>query len=443
MWVVDTDREGLLRTLQAEEGGGGARPASKKGLPLTKQGSVRLIWRKKEELGELPVGVMVPEGELGEFFAWTNTYVPNWCPISAFFRVISWTDDLWDDGQGSRSVGDVYETASVGLTIGEALVQSGARFDVERVPLSGCIATFSFVAARGVKRGIAIEDLAERWDVCRRITGQDALAVRISELVVPWQMLINLAKNEGGGSRDSAASGSRKAVEDALRDVVKKGEVGSAAWRAVTRGFPEVRNAMKYMADTQETRMLAFERMLKETVMGRKARSSEASFLMGYVASLIAPGSVKHAHMLLDHIDRLSTAVMWLSLFASIYRKSQLRVSKLAHLVWRAIAEEEELLARPRSDIGLAELCVLQDAGVVNDSLRGTTRGRLIVELMPCVSTIVRWPRQEGVGDSQGQGELFSGQASQLNSITRALEGLRGELDEVTRRLQHVLAKRY
>ena len=438
MWALDTDREGMLRILQTEEGDGGARPIS--GMPEVevREGGLRLLWRKEEGLRQLPEGIAVPHGEIEEFFAWTNTYLPSWSPITAFFRVVSEPSELEALFEEVRSFGGLCESAALGLTIGETVVQSGARYAVEQLPYSGCIATFSFVAARGMRHGIAVEDLANRWDVCRRATGQDPLTVHIGELVGPWQVLEDVTRRIGGQGVAVSSRGSRRMLGDALCEIVKRGELGGAAWRAVTRGFPEVRETLVHMTDTQETRILAFERMLKKAVSGRRTRTLEASFLIGYIASLIAPGSLKHAHMLLPYLDRFPTAVMWLALFASIYRKSQLRMTRLTHLVWKAIAENEDLLARPKCDIALAEFCILKDAGFVGDNLQGSTRGRLVVELAPGVSTIVRWPRQEDTVDGPGQGELFGGEVTELSNITKELENLRWSLEKVAKRLGHV-----
>lgn len=437
MWSLDTDREGVLRILQGEEGGREARRVSVGRQEQIHEGGVRLLWRKAEGMGGPPEGMVVPDREMEEFFAWTNTYLPNWSPITAFFRVVSEPSELKGVLEEEQSLGTFYEPAALGLTIGEAIVQTGARYDVERLPYSACIATFSFVAARGMRRGIAVDDLAKRWDVCRHATGQDPLSVRIGELVGPWQVLEDVTRQAGGKNLAISSKGSRKALGDALSDIVRNGEVSGAAWRAVTRGFPDIRDILVHMTDTQEARILAFERILKQAVSGRRTRSLEVSFLIGYVASLIAPGSLKHAYMLLAYLDRLPTAVMWLALFASIYRKSQLRMTKLAHLVWKDIAEEEDLLARPKCDIALAEFRILKDAGYGGDNLQGSTRGRLVVELAPGISTTVRWPRQEDTVNGPEQGELWRGDAMELMSIAKELEELRWSLEKVAKKLEH------
>ena len=442
MRVLDTDRVGLLKTFQANEVDGRATPTAEREVGPIKEGEVRLLWRSTAREDDVPVAVVVREKEMGDFLAWTNTYLPNWSPITAYLRVIS-EANYWEVNEHVADIfGSSYELALVGLIVGEALIHSGAQHEVEQVPYGGCIATFSFVAARGARRGIAVEDLAERWELCRRVTGQDPLKTQVRELVVPWRVLVEVAKKETVASRNARTTGLKETLEDALADIVTTGMVKPVVWKDLTRGFPEVRNAMDYMSDTQEARMIAFERMLKETIKGKKVRSQEASFLAGYMASLIAPGSLKHACLLVDHVNRLPTAIMWLSLFASFHQKSQLRMSSLAHLVWRTMTEEEEVLSRPRCDIALTELCMLKDAGFFGDKVRVSTRGRLVVEIAPCVSTVVRWPRQESAGGVRDQGELFSVEAAELKNIANELEDLRGNLDKASRRLENWIAKR-
>ena len=57
---------------------------------------------------------------------------------------------------------------------------------------------------------------------------------------------------------------------------------------------------------------------------------------------------------------------------------------------------------------------------MVGDNLQGSTRGRLVVELAPGISTTVRWPRQEDTVDGSSQGELFRGDATELMSIAKS-----------------------
>ena len=442
MRVLDTDREGLMKTLQANEGDGRATPIAERKVGPIKAGGVRLLWRSAAREDYLPVAAVVREKEIGDFLAWTNTYLPDWSPITAYLRVISEANYREVNEHVAEIFGSSYEPALVGLIVGEALIHSGARYEVEQVPYSGCIATFSLVAARGARRGIAVEDLAERWDLCRRVTGQDPLKTQVRELAVPWRVLVEVAKKGTVASRNASTTELKESLEDGLADILTTGKLGPVVWKDLTRGFPEVRSAMDYMSDTQEARMIAFERMLKETIKGKKVRSKEASFLVGYMASLIAPGSLKHAYLLVDHVDRLPTAIMWLSLFASFHQKSQLRMSSLAHLVWRTMTEEEEVLSRPRCDIALTELCMLKDAGFFGNQVRVSARGRLVVEIAPCVSTVVRWPRQESAGGVQDQGELFSVEAAELKNIANELEDLRGNLDKASRTLENWIAKR-
>ena len=444
MWALDTDREELLRILQTEKCDVRAQPISDLYVQQPKPGSVRLLWGDAEDLRGLPVAMVVPQREMGEFFAWTNTYLPSWSPITAFFRIVSDSSELDARYEEGKPFARKCESAAIGLVVGEALIQSGRRYDAERIPYNGCIVTFSFAAARGLKRCIAVDNIAKRWDSCRVVTGQDPLKVRVAELLVPWQVLVGVSQKVDGESVIGTVStnGSRSGMVDALNDVFKSGEVGVAAWRAVTRGFPWARNARVHMRDTHEARIIALEEMLKKAEAGKNANRPIASFLVGYVASLIAPGSLKHAQLLLAYLDRFPTAVMWLGLFASTYTNSQFRLSKLAHLVWKAITDGENLLARPACDIALAELSILKDAGFFADKLQGSTRGRLVVELEPGVTTTVRWLREEYAINEPDQKDFFGGETKELMSLVKEIEILRGGLEKVAGRLARFTAKR-
>ena len=171
------------------------------------------------------------------------------------------------------------------------MVQTGARYDVERLPYSACIATFSFVAARGMRRGIAVDDLAKALgrvqarNRARPVVGSDR---RLGRSVAS----IGRRHEAQIGGKDLAISskGSRKALGDALSDIVKERRGGWCGMEGSDTGISRhSRRILAHMTDTQEARILAFERMLKQAVSGRRTRSLEMSFLIGYVASLIAP----------------------------------------------------------------------------------------------------------------------------------------------------------
>ena len=442
MWTLDTDRKGLLNILHAgKEVGTDMLQGKRTGTPI-QEGRIRLLWQNKEKLKELPVAVLVRKTEINDFFAWTNTYLPNWSPITAFFRVLS--DTMFEEinNQEENIFDRTYETAAVGLIIAEAIIQSRVRYEYDRVPLNGCIATYSFVAARGTVRGIALEDLAKRWDMCRQIVGQGPLPVKSEHLCTPWEVLIETTQKKYERKNDTSTAKPTKTLENAFIDISTQGKVGSVAWKALTNEFPGIRNAMHHMQDTQETRIITFERVLKETLRGRKAHSLEASFLLGYMASLIAPGSLKHADLLIDHVDSLPTAIMWLSLFASLHQKSQIRTGNLAHLVWRAMVEDDKVLSRPKSDIALSELQILAEAGYFSDKFRGSKRGRLVVEIVPCVNTVVRWSRQEHTEGAQGQIDLFNVGNGSIRSIAKDLRNIQVELDRVLKSVDAWMLKR-
>ena len=438
MWALDTDREGLFRILQEERGDENARPEIEFGESRIEKGRIRLFWKNPERLDELPVVIALPHREIDEFFAWTNTYLPNWSPITAFFRVVSNLDELKLNSYEQQAIGIEYKPAQVGLIIGEALLQSGGQRDIASLPYSGCIATFSFAAARGLKYGISLEELAERWHVCRRSTEQGPLTLQISELLGPWRIFEELARSSVKSKGKKTPNAATNTIKNALIDIVNGGEVSGPTWKTVTRGFPDVRIALSRMRDTQEERIVAFEKMLEAMRSVRRSQSLEASFLIGYVASLIAPGSLKHAYILAAHLNRFPTAVIWLSLFAYIYKKSQLRATKLAHLVWRAIEEEEELLSRPKCDIALPELSVLRDAGFIRDTLHGNTKGRLIVDLAPGVSTTVRWPQKGQSLSNYSSGELFQGDAVDVQNISAEIARIYWDFGKVLDKLERL-----
>ena len=163
--------------------------------------------------------------------------------------------------------------------------------------------------------------------------------------------------------------------------------------------------------------------------------------VVGYLGSRIAPGSLKHVGLLTNYLERFPSSLMWFALFASLNYKRQLHLSNLGRLVWRALSDEQMLLSRPRCDIALDELRILTDAGALDENLRTVTPGRLVVEIAPCVNTVVRWPLH-ATRDSQRQGELFSAHSTELKEIVAEIGNLHQGLDRASKKLGNWVRKK-
>ena len=436
MWQVEVGRQEFVELLQRDLLDARFSVPNHKDKDGLKKGDIRLLWPSRPGGGELPVGLVVREGEVEDFFAWTNTYLPNWSPISAYFRVFSdnqlLLSDMEIDTEGKR----LLDAASIGLTVAEALGQSSESYDVDRVAMSGYIATFSYAASQGVRRNVEMTEVAREWSNCRALTNQSALRIEVESMLAPWETVAECVSGPGRTSGGASRRGKRKLFVEGLREVVDKGEIGETTWKRLTTGFPSARHAVKPMKGTQEERVFVLERVLGSRTNRGHRYSDENSFVAGYLGSRIFPGTIKHAGLVLKHLEEYPSAVLWLGLFAGLHEKRELNLSSLGRHVWRTLAGDASILSRPRCDVGIRELRVLVEGGVFGAQYRTATPGRLVVELYPCVDTVVRWPANDGVRELRSQGELFAKGLNEIGGVAKNLKRMRKDLDDTIRQIE-------
>ena len=438
MWQSTIRRKQFLEVLQRDqiESSQEVREATRE--DRLREGEIRLLWAKEPRAVELPFGLVVRESEVDDFFAWTNTYLPNWCPITANFRVLSDKEPSLEAPRLNEKGARLLETASIGLIIAEAISQAVESYDMDRLSVAGCMATFSFAASQGLMRNVSATDVAHQWSECRKITGQAPLRLEARSLLPPWEAVNELVTSEPGSEGRKSGATARRLFATSLREIIATREIGPATWNRLTIRFPSARKAIIPMRGTQEERVAVLEGVLREKFGQRHRNMEETSFIVGYLASRIFPGTIKHAGLLLEHLESFPNAVLWLGLFASLHGRRELNMSSLGRRIWRALSAEKTIISRPRCDIALRELLVLVEGGVFGVQYKTETPGRLVVELQPCIETVVRWPVHEQVRESHRQGELFGNRAIELGDMIRDLREVRNRLDNITQKMERL-----
>ena len=405
------------------------------------KGEICLLWAREPRKGEMPVAVVVPEGEVEDFFAWTNTYLSNWSPITSYFRVFSDRELIRRDEEVKSTVGKLLEAASIGLIVAEAIGQSREGYDVDRVSMSACVATFSYAAVQSICNKVEISQFAREWSNCRLLTGQAPLRIDVESMLTPWEAIEDMVTERVDGTRGRTNRGKGRLFVEGLREVADEGEIGEATWRRITARIPKAQRAIQLMKGTHEERVIALETVLGEGGNRGRRYSDESSFDAGYLGSRVFPGTIKHIGLVLKYSDKYPSAALWLGLFAGLHERRELSMNSLGRHIWRAIASEESVLSRPRCDIGIRELRVLVEGGLFGTQYRTATPGRLVVELHPCVYTVVRWPVQYSEKEGRRQRELFTGITGEIGGVVNDLKEARSGLDEAIRRLERSIQK--
>ncbi len=206
-------------------------------------------------------------------------------------------------------------------------------------------------------------------------------------------------------------------------------------WRDLVGSSRDLHSAQEKMQGSREERVTRFESAVWSLSQGTAVNPEVASFLCGYLASLIDPGSLSHVRLVSPFLDRFPTAMLWYGLCAGLQQKSDVlsQFNALGRRVLRDIVNPESLLGRPQSDIAIDELDVfLRGDKPLRDFHRSSPR-HISIELSPRIHTIMNWPDRSGREqrdsiESRGYADIEY-LAKQLGQAIQSLNRIRSGLE--------------
>lgn len=410
---------------------------------------VLLLWsethsryRKRDRssrVATLPQVIVVNLESRRDFLAWISTYLPELKPLTAYTRVLS-IDEFHPIAESKSMPGlDFLEEASIGLVLAEAAtyLENKQEKKLNFSPLA-CAGTFSFAMARsfaiscGMGSEIDDEIVMDRWIKVRTLTKQQSLKLRPDDLAIPWRVL---------GAIYSAESGFRFSKRD-LPDVIyssclsilEGSELDPSVWDRLALEFPRLREAKREMAGPREGRVVFFEQFLLSLSESRLPDSVFGSFLCGFLASQIGPGTLDYLMLLIPYLDQFPSSLLWYGLCSGLQRRASLYgfSSGVGRRVLREIIRADSVFSSPQADIAIAELEVMSAGGNQAMDFRTGAQGILTVEILPMILTTVRWPAKQF-----DQPELFPNEssASEFRELSLLVEDVRQRLSVIQSRI--------
>jgi hypothetical protein len=161
-------------------------------------------------------------------------------------------------------------------------------------------------------------------------------------------------------------------------------------------------SVQKRMGGTREERVIAFSDFAREIEETPPASKELTSFLLGYLVSRIAPGTIQHSAVLEPLVQRYPTAPLWYGFCAGVggpevdsrnsvtTTRPVLELPTIAKWIARDLLRTDTIRNTPTCDIAFLELLALSRSG--DDPLPGLTRtaqGTATIELAPAVWTVV------------------------------------------------------
>lgn len=391
--------------------------------------SIIAAWNKDpRRSGELPSFLVCAAGTEGDWAAWITTFAAKIRPFTAYTRLLS--------DEGLRELSVEYKQPDLGpllwpvagLILGEVL--SSLRLQdraLDSVSGSTCASTLSFAlfrAAACYKHFERWQLVVDAWDAVRHMTRQRSRG--ISAVPIARVCFIVLFAS-GQRSAERFLSSDDRVIAEILNDFLTS-MVSRPRVLFEISGFAETEERMH---GSREDRVIAFEKF-RSALRASNLRPTEInSFAIGYLASRIAPGTIRHSELLAQISREYPTAILWYAFFAGIGESGYVsdlgrRGVELPASVWRIardLLRPESPFESPTSDISLLELVALSRSSADPlENLITTTQASAVIEILPCVSTLVNTVTRSDVAD---QGASSARKRRVLASLGNQIERLR------------------
>lgn len=368
------DRNQLQNLVDAEELG-----ADDLGLLYEDKSSIR------------PAAIVLRRGVAPDFFAWLETYAPQFSPLTQTCRVI------YPEMTGLYARGAILRRnltsirALSGAVVGEVIAQTANNpiRSLDSATLVHAYATFSFCLAKAeLLHGAGLD--------CRRdvLSGLELLAkhglvaerlVSVKDLFPFWNVAFRAPSN--GHSGTDLIGSLAAAVDDLSRS-----DLSSSSVMRLARFYEPARELMMLHTYSAEERVLSFDRLIGNVGFGSddSAKTVE-DFCLAYAAVEIGGGSTRHIGLLQEYGERRPMVWLWFGLLASLGGDDKWHpaFARLGKLVQRELQYSFDPWDAPRSDIALDEYLSIRSGSSKANWASSIPRSHarfLSVEMVPGVS---------------------------------------------------------
>lgn len=376
MWICTIDRDELIRIVQGEPV---AYAHLERAETLMELGALHndmtAVWNTEPSPSVLPNLLLIPTKEKRDFFAWAGSYLKI-KPVTALVRILDY--DTVRTISPTPPTNDRWLRAFIGLILAEALTYLDES--TAKQSLRACEGTFSFAAARALLRlqlPNGVRQTGLNWFRTREALGNRTAKLSSNQLQQVWSVVLQLV------SPDSESVKSPEAVVRSLKALLQFGDISDTDWQALTENLPAL-GPRRLMQGTREERVKILDEVIR--LLPRSVDSERVAFLVGYLVSMVAPGTLDHWHLLNPVKQVLPTAGLWYGLCAGLRPETRVESqgTGLGRLVGRELQRNVDLLDRPACDISTDEL------EVVGTSFKPEAASSVEVEISPGISVPFR-----------------------------------------------------
>lgn len=400
---------------------------------------VLALWSQNpRERFELPSVIVCADGGSNDWMAWLTTYFAKMRPVTALVRLMEQTEFENTVRRFRDPRLDSAQWPIVGLIMGEVLASSGIPDrQLDSLPVNAYESTLAFALFRSHAISGDIHDfnsITEAWENVRRVTKQHPRAIDAANIT----KICELVLRAGRWIETGYSFGAEDHQLLALCESVIEGQSDSSLTREISRALDfDVR-----MDGSREERVLAFSAFVRNLPTSSHQESRGLlSFVLGFLASRIAPGTIQHSSVLEPIATHYPESLIWYGFCAGCARRKSTERSSasrsgadlpaISRWIARSILRSDSPWDTPACDISWKELMSLFLTG--GDPLTAVIRatsGSAIVELSPAVWTVInvsaRTEGSEGGRRSRGDRNehlmaLMEENLARLNATFREL----------------------
>jgi hypothetical protein len=337
-----------------------------------------------------PAVVVVDSRKSREFFAFVSTYIAEFTPFTAYFRVIT-TDDLellmTEFGEFPSGPRQKLIERFVGVAIVEAALYTRARGtsdDGKSISLAAASATYSTAAIQGLRLGPMADVLSigKGWQSLRSLVGGERLPLDLEGMVRFWNLVrLSLYGGSAGEMRTEDLN-----IAMAMRHAIDTGRVTDDVLEELLSLVPDINMRMLSFRGPREQRARAVQEVLSILTNLRDGETQTRECLAGCLLSVLGDGSFKFLPTALSLSSSLPMAPLWFALWSGVQQSSDLMTAFncLGRRLARDLRSRKDIFSEPVDDISLVEL------QTASDDLERIPRGQgssLSVEIYPNVSS--------------------------------------------------------
>ncbi|MDY3562264.1 hypothetical protein R5W23_003726 [Gemmata sp. JC673] len=424
MWLLPVTRRELVELITPRRDADvpGAVEEHRSTLDLVRSDSMVALWPERpSDFGRMPTAIVVPEGTKRDTLAWLSTYVRDLRPFTAYCRVVERsTAERFLRGPASPSL-LAMEGMCAGLILGEALAHARGRASILDLPATAYSGTLSHAMARtlALTRGaVPIDEVVRLWAQSRELVGQNGTGISPGSIFSVWAIALG-AQHQPAQSRTLFEPANLLIA--AWSDAYSMGEIRDSVWHRLVDDFPDLEPMQKMVGIPREQRVQVVDSALRGLISSKRGDEELRSFLAGYFTSTLAPGTLDHADFLAPVAATLPAAYLWYGLFAGVNPRGDALPTgnPLARRIVRDLTLPDRVTDRPRCDVAFDELAM---HGATENFLKQSVKGgRLEIDLLPGITTSVRWQTQDvGVQEELRRARDYEAQhlLMQLDDIT-------------------------